>query len=376
MYSSGLRGNGLKRLFAVLGLPVLGLLALPRTAFAAGVWPVHLPDNVGASEGKMRSYRGVEGPGPAFRSLALVTVLSILALVTLGGVVRLTGSGLGCPDWPLCHGKVVPQVDTATLIEYSHRLMSTVVGLLVLATALIVWRSYRRRLWLLVSASAGFILLVIQVLLGGFTVMTELSPGLVIAHLATAEALMASMVVVCMVSLSSWSANGIGKGAGGALDRFPILMLGVVLAAYALLLTGSYVAVSGATASCGQSWPLCQGQLVPEGYYPAMHMLHRVVALLVGLLIATVLVLAWRRQYKRRVLRWTVVAVGALFLAQVLVGASVLWMGFPLAARLMHLSLATLVWMGLAALAVLAYTSPSALLRTSPASIVRGLGHA
>ena len=359
-----------------MGVPVLGLLALPRTAFAAGVWPLNLPNNVGASEGKLRSYEGVKGPCPAFRVLTLATVLSILALVTLGGVVRLTGSGLGCPDWPLCHGKVLPQVDTPTLIEYSHRLMATVVGVLVLATALIVWRSYRRHSWLLVSATAGFLLMVFQVLLGGFTVMTELSPGLVMAHLAMAEALMASMVVVCMVSLRSWSANGIGKDAGGALDRFPILMLGVVLAAYALLLTGSYVATSGATASCGQSWPLCQGQLVPEGYYPAMHMLHRVAALLVGVLIATVLVLAWRRKYKRRALGWTVVAVGALFLAEVLVGASVLWMGFPLAARLLHLSLATLVWAGLAALAVLAYTSPSALLRTSPASSVRGLGHA
>ena len=349
-------------------LPVLALLALPRPAIAAGVWPLHtsplrgLGVRRGSSGGRVGTYESSEGTGLAFRVLALVTVLSIFALVTLGGVVRLTGSGLGCPDWPLCHGEVVPPLDTPALIEYSHRLMASVVGMLVLATALIVWWSYRRQPWLLIPATVGLFLLVAQVLVGGFTVLRELPSGIVLAHLAIAEALMASMVVVCIVALRAPSAPDFREdNTNRGRDRFPILTLGAVLAAYALLLTGSYVMVSGSATACGQSWPLCQGQAVPEGYYPMIHMVHRVVALLVGVLIVTVLILAWRRRHERWALGWMAVVVGVTFPVQVLLGAAVVWMGFPIAPRLLHLSMATLVWVGLAALAVLAYTAPKSL---------------
>ena len=339
-------------------LPVSSFLALPKPALAAEAWPLSALDKRGPSEGRAGTYQEEERAGPKFRGLTLVTVLSIFALVTLGGVVRLTGSGLGCPDWPLCHGKIIPPLDTATLIEYSHRLMASVVGVLVLATAIVVWRFYRRQRWLLIPATLGFLLLVAQMLLGGFTVLRELSAGLVLAHLATAEALMASMVVVCTVALLGPFSSGLWGGVGTIHGRLAILALVAVLAAYTLLLTGSYVAVSGAALSCGQSWPLCHGLLFPEGHDPAMHMLHRMVAVPVGVLIAVVLMLAWRSRHERPALGWTAAVVGGLFLVQVSVGAAVVLIGFPMAARLAHLSMATLVWLGLAALAVLAYTVP------------------
>jgi len=320
-------------------------------------------------------------PGRAFRVLAAATVLSIFALVTLGGVVRLTGSGLGCPDWPLCHGRVIPPTDTQTLIEYSHRLMASVVGVLVVATALIAWRSYRSLPRLLVPATLGVALLVAQVLLGGFTVLRELPSEIVLAHLATAEALMASMVVVFMVALPSGQARP-GTPTPGFSDTVPIsieapekgrdwlrtLTPVSVMAVYALLLTGSYVTVSGATASCGQWWPICQGSFLPEGYYPMMHMVHRVVALLAGVLIVTVLVLAWHRKHQYRALAWAAAVVGVAFLVQVIVGALVVWTGFPIAPRLLHLAVATLVWVGLSTLGVLVFISPSASLRTESES--------
>ena len=334
----------------------LARLVRPRPVLAAEVWPPRAMSKQGRSDLGVSGPVTVVGVGRAFQGLTLVTVLSIFALVTLGGVVRLTESGLGCPDWPLCHGKIVPPMDTSTLIEYSHRLMATVVGLLVLATALIVWRSHRRRHDLVVPATLGLVLLVVQVLLGGFTVMRELSSGLVLAHLATAEALMASMLVVCIVALRRPSSSGYRRNEGQGPDGFLMLTVGAVLGAYLLLLLGSYVAVSGSATACGQSWPLCQGQLLPEGYNPMVHMVHRIVALLVGLLIAAVLIMAWRRKHERPALGPAAVGVGGLFLVQVLVGAAVLWMEFPVAARVLHLAMATLVWGALAVLAVLAYT--------------------
>ena len=315
------------------------------------------------------TFRHIERAGLAFQVLTVVTVLSIFGLLVLGGVVRLTGSGLGCPDWPLCHGSVVPPMDSATLIEYSHRLLASVVSVLVLATALVVWRSYRNQPWLLIPATLGLLLLVVQVILGGFTVLKELASEMVLAHLATAEALLACMVVVCVIALGGrfpaiggrYSARGLEEGDNGGRDRLPIVALGALLAAYALLLSGSYVTVSGATAACGQWWPLCQGQVFPEGYYATTHAVHRVFALPVGILIAAALVLAWRRKREQSLLGWVAAGVSGLFMAQVFVGASVLWAGFPLEGRLLHLAMASLVWVGLAALAVLSITRPRSL---------------
>ena len=330
---------------------------------------------------------GTERAGPRFRVLTLVTVLSIFALITLGGVVRLTESGLGCPDWPLCHGKIIPPLDTATLIEYSHRLMASVVGVLVLATTLIVWRSHRRQPWLLVPATLGLALLVGQVLLGGVTVLKELPGSIVMAHLATAEALLACMAVVSMVALLGRPASlsrlgGVGRpggvqgDAGERPDRAPLMVLGVMLATYGLLLTGSYVTISGSTVACGEGWPLCQGQFLPEGHHALINMAHRWVSLLVGLLIAAALVMAWRRRHVHRAMGWAAATVGGLFLMQVSLGAAIVWAGFAIEARILHLSMSTLVWLGLVALSFLAYTIPNSGPGSGNKSGLKGVSHA
>jgi heme A synthase len=335
---------------------VPSLLARPKMALAAEAWSLSTSVEDKRADVEAQGFRDLKVPGMRFRALTVVTVCGLFILVTLGGVVRLTDSGLGCPDWPLCHGKIIPPLETSTLIEYSHRLMATVVGGLILVTVFVVWRSYRRWPWMIVPATLGLILLIVQVFLGGVTVLEELSPKIVVAHLATAEALMATMVVVCMVALFGSSLRGSKEDANGRRLPLPILALVAALAAYGLMLTGSYVAASGAAPACGQGWPLCSGQLIPEGHHPMMHMLHRLVALLVGLLIATVLALAWRHRNEKTALGWWAVMVGGLFLSQVVIGAAILWMGFPMAARLIHLSMATVVWVGLAVLAILAYS--------------------
>ena len=312
-----------------------------------------------------RTNQGTEGIGLGFRVLTVATVASTFALVTLGGAVRLTESGLGCPDWPLCHGKLIPPFDTHTLIEYSHRLLASFVGVLVLAIALVVWRSHRRQPWLFIPASLGLVLMAVQVMLGGLAVIGELPGGIVLAHLAVAEALMLFMVVVCLVALRGAPAPMLQYVGGGWRAQLPMLTLGAVLGAYLLLLTGSYVTVSGSAVACGQSWPLCQGQILPDGYYSMVHMIHRVAGLLVGLLILYVLVLAWRERDQRRYLGFGAAAVGGLFALQVSIGAAIIWMGFPIAARLLHLAMATMMLMSLAALAIFAYSAPEARVRGS-----------
>ncbi len=274
--------------------------------------------------------------------------------MVLGGVVRLTDSGLGCPDWPLCHGQIIPPADKATLIEYSHRLLATVVGILAVATTVVVWLKWRRVLWMSVPAAVGVVLLVGQGLLGGFTVLRELPGELVLAHLATAEALIACYVIVALASLRNPLSAFVPGAAWG--DRIVLAVLGAALLNYGLLLSGSYVTVSGAATACGESWPLCNG--LPHGLYPSIHMGHRLVALLAGLAIAGTALAAWKRRLGSPMLGYGAALTAGAFLIQTFMGAAILWSSFPLSLRLTHLAIATLVWVGLVVMAYGALTVP------------------
>ncbi|MFQ6027327.1 MAG: COX15/CtaA family protein, partial [Dehalococcoidia bacterium] len=102
------------------------------------------------------------------RRISLLAVFFTFSLVILGGVVRVTGSGLGCPDWPLCYGRVIPPLEMTAIIEYTHRLVaSAIVGPLVLLVCGVVWLAHRRERWLVVPASLAVALLLGQGLLGG-----------------------------------------------------------------------------------------------------------------------------------------------------------------------------------------------------------------
>src|SRR4051795_5626058 len=108
---------------------------------------------------------------PWIRRLAWLGAGLVAGLIVLGGVVRITGSGMGCGDhWPLCDGEWFPPLDLPTLIEIGHRWAAALVSLVVLATAGVAWLRHRSDRSLLYPATLAAVLLVVQVLLGAVTV--------------------------------------------------------------------------------------------------------------------------------------------------------------------------------------------------------------
>src|SRR5918994_6621819 len=133
------------------------------------------------------------------RRLAWLGVGLALGLIVLGGIVRITGSGMGCGDhWPRCNGEWFPPLDLATLIEISHRWAAAVVSLLVIAVAVVALRRHRGEPELRNPALLAAVILVIQVLLGAVTVKLVLPPSVVITHLANAMLLLAALLVVAL----------------------------------------------------------------------------------------------------------------------------------------------------------------------------------
>ena len=291
--------------------------------------------------------------GSRFRGLTLFTVLAAFALVVLGGVVRVTESGLGCPDWPLCQGRLIPPLETSAIIEYSHRLVaSALLGPLIVATCAVTWVSYRRVRWLVAPATVGLILMLAQALLGGATVLTGLPGWIVAAHRALGEALLACLILVAVVAYFGPPVlpRSLHDKDGGL--RFPILALISGLGIYLIVISGSVVTNSGATGACS-NWPLCQFQLLPGGGLPLIHMSHRVVTVIIGLIFLYTLYAAYQQHFKTPQLRWLSLIAAVLFAAQVVVGAATVLMHFPAELRALHLSLATLIWGTVAALATL-----------------------
>ena len=293
-----------------------------------------------------------------FRGISAFTVLATFALVILGGVVRVTGSGLGCPDWPGCDGGIFPPLETKAIIEYSHRVTASfVVGPLILFLFIAAWMRYRRELWVLVPATLAFGLVIAQAILGGATVLTELPGAAVMAHLAVGEALVAVLVVLAVVAYRGPLGMGIPGWAVGKTRRFPALAVIAGAAVFLLLLSGSYVTITGSTGACLE-WPLCQGDVFPEHRLQIIHMFHRYVAVIVGLFVLYSLHLGFRGRTQPAEIRVFSMVATAFFVAQVFAGAGAVWSDFSQDLRALHLALATAVWIAVSGLIVLTFSKP------------------
>jgi len=211
-----------------------------------------------------------------FQRLAVATTTATFLLIAVGGLVRATDSGLGCPDWPRCFGKLTPPPSLHAWIEHSHRLVAAVVIVLVALTVIVSWTTRQSRAirW----ASIGALAMVIaQAVLGAIVVWAKLEAESVTLHLATALALVALLEFVTV--RSRW-----GTGSPGRSKRFARLaMVGAGLT-YAQMLVGS--TVTGHEA--GLAYPA--SVLLPDLDLSAAQIQfgHRLLAMVVGIVVIAI----------------------------------------------------------------------------------------
>jgi heme A synthase len=271
------------------------------------------------------------------------------ALMTLGAFVRASESGLGCPDWPACHGRLVAGGHHA-LIEEFHRWVATILVVGVVGLALMVFCGYRHERRLTRPMVWVLALLVLQVVLGGVTVLLRNVSWTVVLHYGGAALLVASITLVA-VRLAFPTAEPAPH------DSFSRLIGWFVGLSLGLLLAGSTVANTDSHTACGRGFPLCNGTLFPSlDHQVIINMTHRVWA---GTMLVLALWALFRSRRDRagvRPILWAAAVVSSLYLIQAGVGIVVLGVGENAAVEVLHSSIGSLTWVALATLLSLTMT--------------------
>jgi protoheme IX farnesyltransferase len=279
----------------------------------------------------------------AFRYVVLAAAIATFLLIVIGGIVRVTGSGLGCPDWPTCFGRLLPPPQIEAQIEFSHRFWaSAVTSPLILISAVWAWLRFRRVKLIWQPLFWSLPILALQGALGAVVVLRELPPALVALHLGTAFLLLGLLI---LATATAFQLHRNPKQADALVfrSRFARLALGGLIGLFVILVSGAFTAASGATYACS-GWPLCNGELIPSHPLGWVHMLHR---LLVGLMAVHMLLLlraAWRTQRTQRGILSAATLTVVLYYAQILVGALKVSTQFPIYLLGLHVATAAAVW--------------------------------
>lgn len=298
---------------------------------------------------------------PRYQKLALLAVLSTFVMVVIGVIVRSTGSGMGCPDWPLCHGQVIPPAgDTAAWLESIHRWWGVLIGFIVLGLLIEAFRTRRGTRSIVVGSVVALLIVGFQAWLGKVTVDMNNSAETVTIHLATAMVLLA---VFLFLTVRAGYPAQLSQHATSM--RIPALVAFSAVSVFALLLFGTEITCVGVgrTDGCAAliypDWPLFDGQAIPTfsddsrvAMLQMAHFAHRIVAAVVGVILAATTVVVWRaarttpdddRTGARSILGLVGTA-AVLFAIQVIVGAAQIWTDLAPWAVSLHLTLGAAIW--------------------------------
>ncbi|MFN8661182.1 MAG: COX15/CtaA family protein [Thermomicrobiales bacterium] len=284
----------------------------------------------------------------AAKGFAVAATIGMFLVLLMGATVTNTGSSEGCgTSWPLCHGEFIPEYAFETMVEYSHRLVTGVEGLLILGLAITAFPLRRRYPELKALLPLMIFTLILQSGMGAWAVKYPQTPAVMATHFGISLVCFASVYLVMRVLWVEMptSAAAIRAVPPGYARLAWVTLLWTIVVAY----VGAYMRHSGAELAC-YTWPLCNGSLLPDLSSPGVGVAwsHRLVAL-----IAIVLVFGmvwWVRSFRdqRPDLYRTAHWAAGLILAQALVGGLLIFSRLSLASTLGHAALMALLFAALA----------------------------
>ncbi|MEX0972514.1 MAG: COX15/CtaA family protein [Solirubrobacterales bacterium] len=276
-----------------------------------------------------------------YAQVTLVALAALALIVLTGAAVRLTGSGLGCPDWPKCHGGTVPPLETHAVIEYGNRLLTGFVGLAVIAASALAWfrRPFR---WHLAFFGALLPIGVLcQAILGALVVKYHLAPGLVMGHFIL------SMLLLDAAFALAWLARYERGERRFSSDRLGVWAVRALIPLGQLtILAGTIATGSGPHAGAHEGELVHRFEFAGAGTLEWVVQRHSAIAAAFGLAAIAVWFLLRRPGGDGRALRPLTVVI-ALIGLQGLVGGLQWALELPGELVWLHIALATLTWLAM-----------------------------
>jgi len=247
----------------------------------------------------------------------LAASLLTYLLITLGGIVCVTDASQGCPDWPACYGRIVPPLRLDSILEYTHRLLAALAGLVIGASAIVSWKSRAGR-WVRWPLALAVLFLAAVVVFGALAVLRGLGPGLAALDLGSALLVLALVLTATVAAVAQHGNPAFPRRLSfdSGLAR---LALWTVAAAWVVLVSGVLVAEPGSAVRC-LGWPLFDGRLALTGARGWGEGLRLIAGGLAGVLVIATVVRAWQVAGQPGAVRRLAVAVGLAFGIEMAVG--------------------------------------------------------
>ena len=286
--------------------------------------------------------------------LLLTAAVMTYLVITMGAIVCVTESGMGCPDWPWCYGRLIPPLRMDSIIEYTHRAVAWLTSLSILAAAVVGWRKSRAMSrtirWISWPPAIAVPLLLAVSVFGALAVLRGLSPGAAALDLGSALTVQVLMVTATVVAFARHDEPDLPDRLSFR-SSFAKLALATLVAVFVVLVSGVLVAESGSMVRC-LGWPLYDGRLAPVDLRGWLEVARRWIAGGVGVLVVALVVQAWRTQRERAGIQRGAWALAIAFLVEAAVGALLVTQGLTVFLLVTYVAAAAAVWALLIALTV------------------------